>query len=155
MNNELNTRHSSHDAAHSCVKESDLCDSAISNLTEQWKKGELKEGLYWIRYSIADIEDVAIMEYIPPHNGFAYEEKEFIKEVLASVPSYDEWKASYNCMAENEVLRLKNAQLEELLKKCKEWFDWYHIDVGTGKEYIESWHKIGHEIHKKINEVLK
>ena len=28
------------------------------------------------------------------------------------VPSYEEWQASYNCMLENEVLRLKNAQLK-------------------------------------------
>lgn len=47
----------------------------MTNLTEQWKQGEL--------------------------------------------PSYEEWQASYNCMLENEVLRLKNAQLKELLKECK------------------------------------
>ena len=35
------------------------------------------------------------------------------------VPSYEEWQVSYNCMLENEVLRLKNAQLKELLKECK------------------------------------
>ena len=46
-------------------------------------------------------------------------------------------------------------QLKELLKECKQWFDWYHIDTGTGKEYIESWHKKGYEIHKKIDEVLQ
>ena len=33
------------------------------------------------------------------------------------VPSYEEWQVSYNCMLENEVLRLKNAQLKELLKE--------------------------------------
>lgn len=49
----------------------------------------------------------------------------------------------------------ENAKLKALLKECKQWFDWYHIDTGTGKEYIESWHKKGHEIHAKINEVLK
>ena len=46
-------------------------------------------------------------------------------------------------------------QLKELLKECKQWFDWYHIDIGTGKEYIESWHKKGHEIHKQLDEALK
>ena len=40
------------------------------------------------------------------------------------VPSYEEWKASYNCMLENEVLRLKNAQLKELLKECREILDY-------------------------------
>ena len=42
----------------------------------------------------------------------------------APVPSYEEWQASYNCMLENEVLRLKNAQLKELLKECREILDY-------------------------------
>ena len=60
------------------------------------------------------------------------------------VPTFDEWQAKLE----------QNAQLKELLKECKQWFDWYHIDTTTGKEYIESWHKKGYEIHKKIDEVL-
>ncbi|MBQ7412658.1 MAG: hypothetical protein IJ077_08610 [Eubacterium sp.] len=75
------------------------------------------------------------------------------------VPSYEKWKAAYEYekYADNEIKNLKaqNAQLKELLKECKEWFDWYHIDTGTGKGYIESWHKKGHEIHKQLDEVLK
>ena len=41
-----------------------------------------------------------------------------VSEILGRVPSYDEWKASYNCMLENEVLRLKNAQLKEELESA-------------------------------------
>ena len=37
------------------------------------------------------------------------------------MPSYTELKESYNCMLENEVLRLKNAQLKELLKEVKDY----------------------------------
>ena len=48
-------------------------------------------------------------------------------EVLAPVPTYDEYKAMraelaehrhYCCCNENEVLRLKLAEMEELLKQC-------------------------------------
>lgn len=39
---------------------------------------------------------------------------------------YDEWKASYNCMLENEVLRLKNAKLKELLKECQNMIAFKH-----------------------------
>lgn len=81
------------------------------------------------------------------------------------VPTFEEWEQlqnwadftnDYHELREKlEIAEYKNAQLKEVLKECKQWFDWYHIDTGTGKEYIESWHKKGNEIHKKINEVLK
>ena len=58
---------------------------------------------------------------------------------------YEEWQAKLE----------ENAKLKELLKECKQWFDWYHIDIGTGKEYIESWHKKGREIHKQLDEALR
>jgi hypothetical protein len=69
-----------------------------------------------------------------------------ITEVLAPVPSYEEWKVSYNCMLENEVLRLKNAQLKELLKECFEYIDWTD---GTGSPISQQ------KLLDKINEVLK
>jgi len=59
------------------------------------------------------------------------------------VPSYKEWKSSYNCMLENEVLRLKNAQLKELLKECRGFI-----------EYVNVW-DYGYELLTKIEEVLK
>lgn len=62
------------------------------------------------------------------------------------------WESTLN---RSMVLQAENEKLKELLKECKEWFDWYHIDTGTGKEYIESWHKKGHEIHKQLDEALK
>ena len=84
----------------------------MTDLTEQWKSGELEQGWYYInsgdidykysKYNSADF-------FVTPH--------EDIKKVLAPVPSYGEWQASYNCMLENEVLRLKNTQLKELLKE--------------------------------------
>ena len=93
-----------------------------NNLTEQWKKGKLSEGHYYVK----DGENM-IAEYL---DGYFYNNGEpmtsfsgGVDEVLAPVPTFDEWKASYNCMLENEVLRLKNAQLKDLLKECKEYIE--------------------------------
>ena len=98
----------------------DLCITS-EQLTEQWKQGELPNGYYWIRLSWGGM---VIMAYHTAFDGLFelddhYYDSDEISEVLAPVPSYDEWQASYNCMLENEVLRLKNAQLKELLKECR------------------------------------
>lgn len=69
-------------------------------------------------------------------------------ELLAQVPSYEEWKASYNCMLENEVLRLKNAQLKELLKECRE-----PLEVLADKRNTCDWYP--ENLLAKIDEVLK
>ena len=101
-------------------QQKDLCITS-EQLTEQWKQGELPNGYYWIRLSWGGM---VIMAYHTAFDGLFelddhYYDSDEISEVLAPVPSYDEWQASYNCMLENEVLRLKNAQLKELLKECR------------------------------------
>ena len=101
-------------------QQKDLCITS-EQLTEQWRKGELPNGYYWIRLSWGGM---VIMAYHTAFDGLFelddhYYDSDEISEVLAPVPSYDEWQASYNCMLENEVLRLKNAQLKELLKECR------------------------------------
>ena len=103
-------------------QQKDLCITS-EQLTEQWKQGELPNGYYWIRLSWGGM---VIMAYHTAFDGLFelddhYYDSDEISEVLAPVPSYDEWQASYNCMLENEVLRLKNAQLKELLKEVKDY----------------------------------
>ena len=86
----------------------------MSDLTEQWKKGGLKEGWYYINDSQIDYKYSkysSVDFFITPH--------EDIKEVLAPVPSYDEWQKVLNIAFNNEVLRLENAKLKELLKECR------------------------------------
>lgn len=59
-------------------------------LTEQWKKGELEDyKTYYVRLNNGCIER---LEYIKKHNGFGYAETEWVLEVLAPVPSYEEWQ---------------------------------------------------------------
>ena len=90
-------------------------------LTEQWKKGKLESGFYYVYLKYLDMFDITTSSTL---FGILERGNENCLEVLAPVPSYEEWKASYNCMLENEVLRLKNAQLKELLKECREILDY-------------------------------
>ena len=122
-----------------------------ANLTEQWKKGELSEGHYYVK----DGENM-IAEYL---DGYFYNNGEpmtsfsgGVDEVLAPVPTFDEWKASYNCMLENEVLRLKNAQLKDLLKEIKGKIKMYYDDAR--REFYSS-AEFSDDLIKKIDEVLK
>lgn len=114
----------------------------MTNLTEKWKKGELPRGQYYVKV-IPDFEYSYDIAFYTGESFELYSDKD-IEQVLAPVPSYEQWQDKLN----------ENNKLKELLKDCREWFDWYHIDTGAGKEYIESWHKKGREIHQKINQVL-
>lgn len=96
----------------------------MTDLTEQWKKGKLPEGWYWVDYY--SVDEAVMLEYIPQHNGFGYEEKELVQAVLAEVPDYIEWRNMVNCACEeheaNKRLLEQNAQLKDLLKECKDLF---------------------------------
>lgn len=62
-----------------------------------------------------------------------------ITEVLAPVPSYEEWQKVLNIDFNNEVLRLENAKLKELLLVCRKILEKETYDLMV----------------KKIDEVLK
>ena len=101
-------------------QQKDLCITS-EQLTEQWKKGELPYGRYYVELAYNG-NSIIMAEYwwdktltLDDHKY----SREEVKRILSPVPSYEEWQASYNCMLENEVLRLKNAQLKELLKECR------------------------------------
>ena len=142
MNNEQNTKNE---------QQKDLCITS-EQLTEQWKKGELPYGRYYVELAYNG-NSIIMAEYwwdktltLDDHQY----SREEVKRILAPVPSYGEWQASYNCMLENEVLRLKNAQLKELLEECR------HI-IGIEKDFatchFEEYTLV--ELLTKIDEVLK
>ena len=132
-------------------QQKDLCITS-EQLTEQWKKGELPYGRYYVELAYNG-NSIIMAEYwwdktltLDDHEY----SREEVKRILAPVPSYEEWQASYNCMLENEVLRLKNAQLKELLKECR------HI-IGIEKDFatchFEEYTLV--ELLTKIDEALK
>lgn len=118
----------------------------MTDLTEQWKKGELKPGLYYgadfVGFTHFYMFDGWTMRYLtgmPATN---------IEKILVIVPSYKELQsmndAVNQAMAANIKLVEQNAQLKELLKECKEIFD----------ECFSPSAKHG-ELYKKIDEALK
>ena len=131
-------------------QQKDLCITS-EQLTEQWKQGELPYGRYYVELAYNG-NSIIMAEYwwdktltLDDHQY----SREEVKRILAPVPSYEQWQASYNCMLENEVLRLKNAHLKELLEECKEVIK--NVDTYYGNYDATN----GYLVINKINEVLK
>ena len=115
-------------------QQKDLCITS-EQLTEQWKKGELPEGWYYVKGNRAEGIYAYTAEYLNnmyrPRNG---------EIIIEQVPSYEEWQASekYNkhleekikiyerkdkqatetSIAYNELLE-ENTKLKELLRECR------------------------------------
>lgn len=132
-------------------QQKDLCITS-EQLTEQWKKGELPEGFYYIKVKEVMANYPLLADCV---EGLSYtyflDYEDYVTEVLAPVPSYDEWKASekYNKHLE-EVIKVyerkdkqatetsvaynklaeENAQLKELLEECRRYIDiWGYTDT--------------------------
>ena len=125
-------------------QQKDLCITS-EQLTEQWKKGELTNGWYWVK----GIREEGIYAYTAEYLNNMYRPRNG-EIIIEQVPSYEQWQASYNCMLENEVLRLKNAHLKELLKDCIPYFNAL-VEKRLKLEYIPQ----VYELLTKINEALR
>lgn len=125
-------------------------------LTEQWKKGELEVGEYYLRYKDGTIDreyyDYASVYDLMVEKGFSTESCD-ISEVLAPVPSYEEWQQLHKFLEEFNALDVakENKKIKELLKEC------HHYIVNT-PVYSQGDDVKQAEIHKlldKIEAVLK
>ncbi len=85
----------------------------MTNLTEKWDKGKLPEGDYYIKRRNGS----TLYDNIDSHGVWRNSIDEDIIEVLAEVPSYEEWE-KLNWYAGNGVE--ENAELKERLKKTQE-----------------------------------
>jgi regulator of replication initiation timing len=100
-------------------------------LTEQWKKGELEKGYYYVK-GIQKYDGINVYWIgYPIHES----ERRWIVEVLAPVPSYEEWRDIEDDLAtcdkdlnnvceqkeelyeENQQLKKENAQLHKFLEE--------------------------------------
>lgn len=89
-------------------------------LTEQWKKGELESGKeYWVR--LTDEWKNSIEQVYFNGEDFELFDIDDIEEVLAPVPSYEEWKQLIKFLEEFNALDVakENQQLKELLHSLK------------------------------------
>lgn len=98
----------------------------MTNLTEKWKKGKLENGTYYVRLkhdsSTIDVYDCGVW-----WNNAWHE----ITEVLAEVPSFEQWIMTknlserahlemYKARGKKVKLEKENTKLKELLKECRE-----------------------------------
>ena len=143
-------------------QQKDLCITS-EQLTEQWKQGEIPNGYYWIRLSWGGM---IIMAYYTGFDGLFelddyYYDSDEISEVLAPVPSYEEWigvkqqrdlenKLRHDSDNKNWQLRTENQQLKELLKECIPYFNAL-VEKRLKLEYIPQ----VYELLTKINEALR
>ena len=103
------------------VQQSNLCDT----LTEQWKKGELEEGWYYIQEQNGDIQ-IDYCQRIEVDRGRIVYELEWVEfeatfsRVFAPVPSYEEWLQLKELL--KEVLRheLSLKEVSELTRKISQ-----------------------------------
>lgn len=110
-------------------------------LTEDWKAGELEYGQYWVKNKVW--EKPFIDRWLP-NCSWKISCKDAIEQILAPVPTYDEYKAMQaelaelkekikkreeliQCLGSNideldvkkSVLIIENNKLRGLLKECK------------------------------------
>lgn len=116
-------------------------------LTEQWDKDKLPEGDYYIKRRNGDFLCDTIDTSGVWHNSI----DEDILEVLAPVPSYEEWQKVLNIDFNNEVLRLENAKLKELLKECRDYVVNTLIELKNGYCYEEN--DYYHETKTLLNKI--
>lgn len=97
----------------------------MTDLTEQWSKGELPYGRYYVELAYNG-NNIIMAEYwwdkaltLDDHEY----SKEEVKQILAKVPNYTEWQTKDSqidyLQQKVSVLESKNQQLKELLKECK------------------------------------
>ena len=83
----------------------------MTNLTEQYRKGELNNGFYYVEINEPFMP--LRVEIVENYNGLETDiDNNYIVEILAEVPSYEKWQAKLE----------ENAQLKELLRECELWF---------------------------------
>ena len=104
----------------------------MTDLTEQWKKGELPEGWYYIELNEPFDKIHKDISYYSSGSFDIEVDSNYIIEVLAPVPSFEEWQI---LLIDNEVLKqyqeidfgtaytetmkadAENQQLKELLRE--------------------------------------
>lgn len=125
-------------------KKNEQQNNLCTTLTEQLKKGKLKDGHYFFKTK-DNIKIGFLYEgFKYPYDG-RYNTIDNVEEVLAPVPSYEETKLvalKIDCICEKIAeLAVENRQLKELLKGHKE-----KLKYCTRETY---------ELQTKIAEVLK
>lgn len=118
------------------------------SLTEQWREGTLK-GYYYVHIKLderCEYDDIDLIDELT--GNFELHCDDYIKEVLAPVPSYEEYKEMDNDLKEiaskNDSLAMDNGRLKEQQKEANEAImsmvgNGPHTADEIGQSYIEKW----------------
>ena len=90
----------------------------MTNLTEQWKRGELESGYYYIVTKYIEFPN-RIDFYNSSAAAWSYHSSILIEEVLAPVPSYDHFVELTEKDKENLQLKQKVTSRNKKLQKYK------------------------------------
>lgn len=141
----------------------------MTDLTEKWKAGELPEGWYYIKVNDKLANNPVITECVNDYNlsgkivpdFYEYDDDKII-EVLAPVPSYEEWHSMQddnkhlkhdignlgykikNQRHEIERHIAQNIKFKELLKECMNVFQQHILSAEEYKLFL----KINNEVLK-------
>lgn len=123
-----------------------------SSLTEKWKKGELKGGLYYIRNKAHSIKFNQMAFYMV-YGEVSYWtncKDEEVEEILAPVPSYEEW---WKLKEENAKLKAQIAKLTEIVGVLPS----NHSVGNLGYKIKNQRHEINNRLKEidKLKELLK
>lgn len=133
-------------------KKQNVANEKLQDLTEQLKKGKLPVGWYYVLKDgkIEMLEyscDVFLDVDVPLDNNE-------ITQVLAPVPSYEEWKEIVESEAKSHLQADsyygKILDLKDLLKECKIYVENF-IESST----LINNHHISYILLQRLNEVLK
>lgn len=135
----------------------------MTDLTEQWQKGELPEGWYYIKDEngvIYAAENCLNYDSLSDkgYTAFYYAETE-ISEILAPVPTYREYLAlQSDSLAKNEATEII-AELEAKVKKLKKDYKDLEFKFRSYKDFKETAYDLDtsrlEEEIKELKELLK
>lgn len=153
-------------------QQKDLCITS-EKLTEMMKKGDLPHDIYYVICSKNDTVEIVrnwvqTTSCLKPTISYEFPSNLEVKQVLAPVPTFEEWEQlqnwanftnDYHELREKlEIAEYKNAQLKEVLKECqhilKEQIFYRNTPVETDTAYRTRCLK-KQELLTKIDEVLK
>ena len=91
----------------------------MTNLTEKWKKGELKIGFYYVYLKYLEMFSISASSTL---SGILERGNENSLEILAPVPSYNEWQQLHKFLEEFNALEVakENQQLKTQIAKLTE-----------------------------------
>ena len=84
----------------------------MTNLTEQYRKGELNNGFYYVE--INEPFKPLRVEIVENYNGLETDiDNNYIVEVLAEVPTFDEWQTAKKMIAQSIGVCDENSKLKK------------------------------------------